>query len=277
MARLVSTGRTISTSEYLEKKQKARRKRLLVVCGALLGFLVLAVLTLRLQTFQITEVVAEGVPATGAAEVEDAARAFLAGSYLWLVPKTNALIYPKARLEAALEREYPRLSSVSASLEGAHELRIAGVERKPYALYCVLALSGVEGCYFLDETGFIFDASPTFSDGVYFTYTADPALTDPLGKQFLTPNEFEALAGFVTQVATLGVEPRSLALTEDQGTLLLANGASIIFSRSADIPALADTLKAFLASDEIKAQADFWQKLATLDIRVPNKVFYVFK
>jgi hypothetical protein len=269
--KIVSTGRTISTSEYLERKQRARRKRLYILLGSLAALLVALISVLRLPSLQITEVAAAGVPATGADEVEAKAREYLAGSYLWIVPKTNTFLYPKARLERELGREFPRLSAVAVSLEGAHLLKVEGVERKPFALYCN------DVCYFLDETGFTFDISPSFSDGVYFTYTTAVPLENPLGRQFLTPAEFESLAAFVAGVRKVGVEPHSLELSETEGTVILATGATIKFSRGADTQALARALESFLASDEIKGEKDFWARLSTLDMRTANKVFYTFK
>ncbi len=269
--KIVSTGRTISTTEYLAKKVKARRKRLLIACGAFLALIVAVVLVLRLESLQISEVVAEGVPSTGSSQVEEVVHEFLAGSYLWLVPKTNALFYPRSGLEEELGRQFPRLSSVATSLEGARLLRVEGVERKPFALYCT------DTCYFLDETGFIFDASPVFSDGVYFTYTSEVSLENPLGRQFVPQPEFESLAAFVTRVGTLGVLPHSLELSDTEGTIILDTGATIAFSRGADTSALARALESFLESEPIKAQGNFWDKLSMLDMRTENKVFYSFR
>lgn len=275
--KIVSTGRTISTTEYLAKKVRARRKRMLIACGAVLVLIIIAVLVLRLKSFQIKEVVAEGVPSTGSAQVQEVASELLSGSYLWLVPKTNIFFYPRSHLEQELGQRFPRLSSIAASLEGAHILHIKGVERAPFARYCALALSGVEGCYFLDETGFIFDASPVFSEGVYFTYATAVPLEDPLGRQFIPQPEFESLAAFVTRVGTFGVEPHSLELSDTEGTMILRSGASIKFSRGVDTAALSRALESFLESEPIKAEKDFWNKLSTLDMRTENKVFYSFK
>lgn len=276
--KIVSTGRTISTSEYLARKQKERRKRWLIASGVLGGLIVATVFVLRLNSLQITSVVAEGVPATGSAQVEARTLELLSGSYLWLVPKTNTFIYPKSRLEKELPRAFPRLSSVALSLDGMHLLKIEAVERTPYALYChALVPSGVEGCYFLDETGFIFDTSPTFSEGVYFVYRAEPAFQNPLGRQFVPQGEFESLVVFITRLGKAGAEPRSLVLTETEDKLVLASGATILFSRQADTRSLAQALESFLDSDTIKAKPGFWQKLQTLDMRTENKVFYTFR
>lgn len=269
--KIVSTGRTISTTEYLAKKMKARRQRLYIASGAFFVLVIAAVFILRLESLQITETVAEGVPATGALAVEARAEDVLSGSYLWLVPKTNAFLYPKTKLERTLAREFPRLSSVAVSLEGSHVLKIEGVERKPFATYCS------DTCYFLDETGFIFDVSPVFSEGVYFVYRVDPPLEQPLGRELVPQPEFESLAAFVARVGRLDVEPRSLRLSQAEGRLALAGGAVIVFSRGADTETLARSLESFLESEPIKAEKYFWQRVSTLDMRTENKVFYSFR
>ncbi|MBX4206472.1 hypothetical protein KW784_01670 [Candidatus Parcubacteria bacterium] len=269
--KIVSTGRTISTTEYLAKKVKARRKRLWIACGAFLVLIIMTLFALRMKSLQIAEVKVEGAAGVAPSQVEEAAREFVAGSYLWLVPKTNVFFYPRAGLERELLRRFPRMSSAAASLEGLHILRVSAGERKPYALYCG------EECYFMDDTGFIFDTAPQFSDGVYLAYSSDAPLESPLGKQFVPEAEFRGLSAFAERLEALGAEPRSLRFSGTEGRVSLAGRGAILFARGADMGSLASGLESFLASEPIRAEGNFWQKLATLDMRTENKVFYSFK
>lgn len=276
--KIVSTGRTISTTEYLAKKMKERRKRLLAASGAFVILLVLAVFLLRLKSFQIREVAVSGAVVTGAESVERAIEEALSGRYFWLIPKRNALLYPRATLEETLLEKFPRFSTVTLSLEGMRGLSVVAEERKPFALYCdALVPSGVEGCYFMDDTGFIFDTAPSFSEGVYFAYASDRVWETPLGEQFLPAAEFQALAGFVAGLQALGLEPLSLRLRVGEGTIFMREGSTILFRQDADIDTLSGNLASFLKSEAVTREANFWSRLRTLDMRTENKVFYSFR
>lgn len=273
--KIVSTGRTISTTEYVEKKQRARRQRLFIIIGILFALLVAVVFVLRMKSLRITTVDVFGATVTGAEPVEAATRHLLTGNYVWIVPRANALIYPESRIEQGLLKDFPRFSSVSAALVGRQGLRIDAVERTPAALYCTDAASS-SPCYFMDTTGFVFAPAPTFTPGVWLEYSSNASLANPLGTQFIPAGEFESLSAFMRRLKEEKVEPISATLTGHDWTILLSNGAKVFLARQADASKLGNDLASFLTSDAIKNEPNFWQKLDTLDLRTANKIFYTF-
>lgn len=273
MAKIVSTGRTISTSEYLEKRNRARRKKYLVFCALFLMLLAALIMISRLPSLQIKEVSVAGAVATGPDAVVSSVGEKLAGRYLWLIPRSNALIYSKGEIKTKLARDFPRLSGVALSLDGLERLVVSVVEREPHALYC---WGEANTCYFLDETGFIFDLAPTFSEGVYFTYFREPVLVEPLGQPLFPKEEFGRLETFVSALRSFGFDPLSLTLGESDIRLSLSGGAQIFWSRTSDLERTLANLGAFLNSSAIKAQKDFLEKVAELDLRTEDKVFYRF-
>ncbi|MDO8424293.1 MAG: hypothetical protein Q7S54_01635, partial [bacterium] len=210
--KIVSTGSTLSSPEFLEKRNKARRRRTTFWIAGILALLVIAVIISRREEFLISEVSVSGAIVVKEEDIALAVEAIISGHYLFLVPKGNALIYPGGQIEKKLLQAFPRLSAVAASLEGMRLLRIDAAEREPFALYCSSALSPEDAseCYFLDDNGFIFDEAPSFSGSVYFIYAKVPPLPEPVGREFLPTEEFKPLSQFIGSLEDLGIEPLAL-------------------------------------------------------------------
>ena len=276
--KFVSKGNTISSPEFYKKKQKARNKRLWIVFGILLVISAILVFIARRSELRITNISVTGADAIGSDSVANAAKEALSGHYLLLIPKDNALIYPEDKLKSELFKKFPRFSSIGLARNGFESLQINVVEREPYALYCGSAGAPEAGtCYFLDETGFIFGGAPVFSEGVYFVYGKSDALEDPMGKEFLPPEEFRAVGKFIDSLESLGIEAKKLALNGGEFVLELSRGGRIIWNRADDTDIVGANLESFLMSDEIRKQEDFIEKVAELDLRTEDKVFYRFK
>lgn len=278
--KIVSTGGTISTFEYLEKKLRARRRRWVFTGFSLLILLIVAVVLSRQEKLRIQEVLVTGAHVTPVEDISAAATEALAGYYFWLVPKDNAVIYPRAYVRSVLSRTFSRLSSVSLSLTGLTVLNIDVVEREPFALYCKEVLVSVEdspSCYFLDETGFIFDSAPFFSTGVYFIYALETPLENPLGVAIMPQAEFEILDKFIVSLEPLLGQSQGVSLSPTEARLFLEHKLTLLWRREDDMSHLLSNLESFLTSPTIKEQKNFLQNLEELDLRTEDKVFYKFR
>lgn len=277
--KIVSSGSTLSSPEFHQKKVRARRKRIFIYSSIVLLLLGLLIFLSRLNALRIKEVAVEGAKVISAEAVAGAAKEVMSGYYLWLVPKNNALIYADDEVKNELHKRFPRFSSVELSLSGFQALNITVVEREPFALYCgeeaLVEESSV--CYFLDKNGFIFDFAPSFSEGVYFVYASSPVFEDPLGQAFLAREEFIALTKFIEDVSDLGFDPQALEMTGEEFRLTLANGGRLLWQRGADPIILLSNLESFLNEETIRSQGDFLLKVKELDLRTENKVFYSFR
>jgi cell division septal protein FtsQ len=273
--KIVSKGNTISTTEYLEKKQKARRKKLAWIAGLVFVLLIILVLLSRIEKFRIHDVSVSGTEVVNTEAVAVAAQEALSGYYFYLVPRNNFLVYPHSKIISVLADKFPRLSQIEVSLDGSQALVVKALEREPFALYCVSVESNT--CYFLDKEGFVFDFAPSFSSGVYFVYTKE-GLTDPLGEALLaSPEDFQALSAFITKLSQLGLNALSLQISESEYKMNLKNGGKILWLRDSDLAHIFSNLESFLKSPEIKSEKDFLERIAILDLRTENKVFYTFR
>jgi hypothetical protein len=232
-----------------------------------------------MERFRIANIVVEGNSVTRDEDIQGIARRVLSGNYFWLYPRSNAALFPRKSIASAIQSEIPRIQEADLELENPQTLHVLVKERVPYALYCRQAEdpSSPVGCFFLDEGGFIFSPAPLFSGAVYFIYTLEAPLSDPIGQTLLPQDEFKAVSGFIERLRGQGIEGQVLALAGDAFHLHLDTSAEIIW-KSADSPALVErNLNAFLGDEEVVKDKDFLKKVLYIDLRFNNKVFYKFR
>ncbi len=279
--KIVSTGSTLSSPQFLAKRRRVRRRRLTIWSVGLLIILVVVLILSRQEKFLISEVVVFGAKVVSNEAVVKKVQDLISGHYLYLVPKANALIYPGEKVEETLLKEFPRFKAVALSVEGLKLLRVEAAEREPFALYCLSPQpEQASDCYFLDDEGFIFDRAPLFSGAVYFVYGGSAGLLDslnPLSQQYLPPNEFQALSKFIELLPTLKIIPQALEASDEEYSLVFARDSRVRWKRGEDFGLLYSNLEAFLNDDTIRNQLDFLEKVLELDLRTENKVFYRFR
>ena len=272
--KIVSTGATLASPGFLEKKQKERRRRRMIYSVALLVLIVGLVIVSRMEQMRIREITVVGANVIPKDDVIKVVNDLISEEYFWLVPKDNAWVYPEETIRTVLSRKFPRFNSVALSVAGLKTLEIGVTEREPFALYCI---KDSTPCYFMDESGFIFDAAPTFSEGVYLIYSDEIPPAEPLGAEFLPAEEFRLLGSFVSHFPALGLEPISVEKGKDNITVLLKNGVRVLWSSAHDTTRVWSNLESFLKSPEISSQEDFLERVAELDLRTEDKVFYRFR
>ena len=168
-------------SPRLARQEKKRKQRkaigisvlgLLSVCGLIYGFFRPE---LRISTIEVS-----GFARVPEARIRASVEKGLQGSYLGFIPKTNALLYPRASIKEELLREFPAFSGVSISLRSLAALRVAVHEREAVVHWC----SETFGCFLMDETGFVFAEAPAGTDRLYFRLEKS-ATSSPLGMRLI--------------------------------------------------------------------------------------------
>lgn len=271
--RIVSRGRVINSAEFYKKKQRKRRIKIILLSLGFLLFVSFLVCVSRQERFQITEVVVLGVNVTDKDLVVSTVKHSLDGYYFWIIPRANAFIYPQSATIEKLFKEFPRFKSINLDLNGSYILTVTIDERIPSALYC----ADTSRCYFLDEDGFIFALAPSFSGTVYFIYSTEDPIENPIGNKFFTTDEFHSLSKFITSLAIFDIRPSAFKIGKDGYSLTLAGGGQLIWRKDSNLKLIYSNLEAFLSDNAIQAQKNFLERIAYLDLRVDNKVFYKFK
>jgi len=271
--KIVSSGRVLNSREFYEKKKRKRRIQIIFLSVAFISVVSLFVYFSRQEQFLIVEVAVLGENVVDKEEITKVTQRLLAGYYLWIIPRANVFIYPSRAIERSLLKEFPRLKSVEVDLGESQRLLVTVEERVPFALYC----RSTSECFFLDEEGLIFALAPSFSSGVYFIYTTEDSLEDPVGERIVPIEEFEKLSEFIETLAVLNIYPVGFEASRGEYRLLLPTGGRVLWRRDGDLTLIYANLEAFLSNNAIRAQSDFLDKVLYLDLRTDNKVFYKFR
>ena len=276
--KIVSSGKVLNSSEFYKKKKLRRRIQLISLLVVVIASIFSLVYFSRQDRFLISEVTVLGENVVDKDQMMQAVGESLGGYYFWLVPRKNVLIYPRRTIEESLIGNFPRLKAVDLNLED-NELFVTVEERVPDALYCpkISLPLGAGDCFFLDEDGLMFAIAPSFTGAVYFIYTTEEPIENPIGKKILAPEEFKSIKEFIETLAVLNIYPMALEISSDEYSLLLANNTRIIWRKESDLVLVHSNLEAFLSDEVIQAQSNFLDKILYLDLRTENKVFYKFK
>ncbi len=277
--RIVSAGKALHSSEFYRKRQKQKRIQRIFLSAGFVLFIILLIYVSRREQFLITEVIVPEKNIVDREKIKEITQQELQGYYLWFIPRSNALLYPRQTIRTRLLTEFPRLESVALDLNGAKMLLVNVKEHTTFALYCERASipKDLSQCYFLDKDGLIFAPAPAFSGDVYFVYASRSPIESPLGIQFMSQEEFNALVKFIENLTSLGIHSSALEVGDDEYKLLLSSGGDILWRRDSDASLVRLNLEAFLNNDTIRAKGDFLDKVLRLDLRTSNKVFYKLK
>ncbi|MEK7461887.1 MAG: hypothetical protein AAB586_02345 [Patescibacteria group bacterium] len=270
--RIISSGKVLNSAEFYKKKKRRRRIRLALLLVGLLAILSSLIYFSRQKRFLIIGVTITGENVVDKEEMSQTVQKLISGYYFWVIPRNNTFVYPRQTIEQNLTEAFPRIKSINLNLDESRTLVVMVEERVPFALYCVN-----DECFFLDKEGLIFAPAPSFSDGVYFIYSTDEPMSDPVGKRVLAPEEFESLLKFRESLSTLNINSSALKIGADDYTLLWSDNKRLMWQKDDDLLLVGSNLEAFLSDDAIKTQSNFLEKILYLDLRTANKVFYKFK
>jgi len=212
----------------------------------------------------------------------------LIGYYLKLFPKTNFLFYPKGAIKNELENRFKRLTNISFKLKDVNTLEISVAERIALYTWCgeypPELNTSEQKCYFLDESGFIFDEAPYFSGDVYLRLYGEDGvnLENPAGSYF-SQKIFYNLIALRNNIGGMGVATKAIYVTVDGEVriLLPARGdgrnPEIILKADADFNKVAENLQAALDTEPLLSKFKTqYSSLQYIDLRFGNKVYYKF-
>ena len=171
----------------------------------------------------------------------------------------------------------PRIQDIDLKLTNPRTLKIEIKEREPAGIYCLDLKSPSQGCYFMDNEGYIFSKAPSFSGDVYYLYSSNPPIEDPLGKNYLNSEEFQKLMPFVNTLKEIGIATRSLLATTNEYYLELPGEGRIIINKEDNLKTVAENIESFLKDQDITKTPNFLENVSYIDMRFGNKVFYKLK
>lgn len=287
--------RNILNSPRLLELKKHRRKIFfgkvaLYIFSFLALFAGLAYLS-RIPALNIASIEIKNNQSVDEDMIKETVQAGLAGNYLWVFPKTNIFFYPKNRIKKELQDKFKRIKDVEFSIKDKQNLEVAITERIALYTWCgnlppnIETGGGASKCYFLDNSGYIFDEAPYFSGDVYFKFfgLTDSTLADPVGSHFFT-GIFQNLIFFKKALEDMKLKPTALHVRDNENVAFLLSGKTlptgpeIILKADSDFQKAAENLEAALNTEPFKSDfKDKYSSLLYIDLRFGNKVYYKFK
>lgn len=231
----------------------------------------------------------------GAASVsEDTIRTFaqqkLLGNYFFVYARDNSFLFPEKEIEDGLLNAIPSLKTAEVTRTDMHSLTIEVSERKPYVLWCGdefrADTTNLSQCWFTDDSGFIFDKAPTFSEGVYgevYGALESKKGDAPLGSK-LPADRFKNSDELVHVLQTEIVQPLRVILKPDNEFEIIVRGnsaypmltnTSLLFKDTVVPTTTVKNLRAALQK-EFPDGTSLKKKLLYIDMRLGNKIFFGF-
>jgi len=283
----------LNSPSLLELKKHRRRVVFVKITLCTIAFTVLfATLAYisRLGKLNISNIEIVGNKVVTSEDIKPIVEEAISGNYLWVFPKTNILLYSKKEITKNIFKQFKRIKGVSFAVKEDKTLLLSIVERTALYTWCgdvPLELNSKDKpvCYFMDESGYIFNEAPYFSGEVYFKFYGSIVSNNgiPSGLYFSSKN-FLKLAVFKRTLELMGMKPVSMYL-EDSGDVRVtlssktsSTGPEIIFKLDSNFKTVAENLDAALSTEPLLSQfKDKYSSLLYIDLRFGNKVYYKFK
>lgn len=257
-------------SPRLARKEKKRKAQKIIFFALLsLVLLVAAMYGFSRPVFRITEIDVSGSSRVPEANVIEAVRQGIAGTYFGFIPKAHTLLYPKTALKEELIKEFPAFSKVSLSLGSLAALHVAVREREPQALWC----AGVSGCFLVDETGFAFAPADLGTEKLYYRFEKE-ATSSPLGTEVMSADRLAASIAFLKELEKLGFNPERLLLEREQDVEVVLSGNARLLLKEGDYAHALTNLQTLLTQGDVLPLAGSSLKVEYIDLRYGNKIYF---
>src|SRR3989344_1401714 len=273
--------------ELKKKKRKIFTRKIFFLVFLLILILIGLSFLSKWEKLNINSIQSSGNKVIETDMIEEIVKEKISGNYLYFFPKTNFIIYPQREIETELKDKFKRIKDISVNDKNIKTLNISLTERTALYTYCgnILPELNDNKCYFVDDSGYIFDEAPYFSGGVYLKLYGTVNLDegDPFGSYFF-PVNFGKLILFKETLEKAGIKPAAFYI-QDSGDIKMflyssisQMGPEIIFKTDSDFEQLAENLQTVLTTEPL--QSDLKNKYSSLlyiDLRFGNKVYYKFK
>ena len=214
----------------------------------------------------------------------------LKGNYLFMYARENSYLFPKREIEEGILHEFPRLKNVRVSRIDYHTLSLPVAERAHFALWCgeeFLSAHILEDCWFIDNTGFVFEHAPTFSTGVYFeVYGAlERAGEDTPLRAVLPRGRFNLALSFMQELQKEHISLLRIFIKPEEEYGVVVNSSEhnpylrdteILFKEGQDSSMLIKNLLAALPV-QFPIGSVLKKKLLYIDLRFGNKIYFGFE
>lgn len=276
--------------EIKNARQKKRKKQTTVFLVCLFVFFVGLVFLSRLSVLRIYNITVTGNTVIDTKDILKVAGETMNGYYLFFIPKNNFVILPQKQMRENLEKNFPRLTDINIQISKDQTISISVAERGGSYTWCGESLNeGIRledtNCYFLDETGFIFDKAPYFSGDVYFRFMGELSNKEEILGQYFAKDYWQNFITLREFLLEMNFKPSLLVLNKDSDVEVFLEheneppaSPKIVFNKNADMFGIIENLQSAVSAEPLKTElAEKYTKLDYIDLRFGNKIYYKFK
>lgn len=259
------------------EKPGKRRALIFKLVFSLLGIIFVVIISAvicNLSYFRISTLKIQGLEGIDKRAVEVGAKFPLIGNYFWFWPKDSVFYLSTQSVVDGLINNIPRIKEVDVSRSGLTSLKITIKERKPYGLWCTADKDKV--CYFVDNTGLVFDKAPELSDQLFIKFFGQVSLAkSALGQNYLSPNIFEPLSDFLSWVLASGISINSFYVDPDgYYHIYMPGGGQILVSDKRDFDETFRNLQSLLKEKNLLSKTLSYDKsIDYIDLRFGEKIY----
>ncbi len=226
--------------------------------------LTLVVYASRMPHVQISEILVEGSRLSNSALIKELAQNELDGYYGFLIPKRNALLYPRTSIAESIELAYPEIRDLAIHRNGYTSLTVTITERIARALWCE---QGSSDCYFMDEEGYVYARSPSHAEYIRFS---GMLAENRVGATYLD-GSFAPLFDLVRNIEDVTNRTALTVHVDETNDVFLAfkDGGVLRFVRTNEKREALDNIASVFASGKLNEGAPF----EYADFRFGDKVY----
>lgn len=210
--------RTLQSPKYANKKRKKLIFLVFVSISLIFILLILLILVLHLSLFKINSINISGADSVSIQNIEKTVKSSIDGSYLYIIPRSSFIFYPKSEIRNILINDYPEIKDLDIKIKGLTNLNIDIDERKPEVIVCEGFRNDENdgGCYYSDAGGFVYGKAASTTDSNYFKYYVNQnSTTTIMGSYFTRGTKFIELQKFIRDIANSGIKANGILVSDD--------------------------------------------------------------
>ena len=270
--------KTLRSSKMMRRKRRSSFFRFFLVISVFVLLVVGSAYLLKRPEVTIKNIILDGNKTVSTEILESFVKEKLLGNYLFIFPRSSIFIYPRRIIEENIPLKFKKIKTTKVTFNNFDSITVTVKERIPKALWC--GENRLEGaipeCFFLDEKGFLYTQSPSFTGDVNFRFYGPLGEGSSIGQQFLPEKKFQEISFFLQSLQESDIQAVELAIGDERDyELYLENGTQVLFSQDEELSMVLDNLQSTLLSDTFKEHGEV--RIDYIDLRFGNKVYYKFK
>jgi len=239
------------------------------------AFIVGVIFLLRVDKIRIHNITVSETKVIDPVLVREHVESHINGMYAWVIPKNSVFLLPLDAIHKDIENNFPYVKDLIVRRVGLESIAVDITERKGVYLWCRDHTN--TDCYFMDNDGYVFAHAPYFSGDVYIRFYGERTTNTNNTGNFQTIQKMSNITNLFELITKRNLIPVSFEQSIGQSIITIKKN-----DHRVDVLLVSD----FIASDvdntigTLLTNATFansMEKLASIDLRFGNKIFYTYK